>query len=104
MGVKNLFARREVYRSGRGDRRSYYLFHTTNGYLVAAPQGFNSYALTVIQAEAPDQGFEDNRQQLKMPGASSRFVWRVSNLLLSRQALEIRKDSGTKGRLSASLN
>jgi len=48
MGVKNLFAGAKFMGQAEGDRRSYYVFQTANGYLVAAPQGPNSYSLTVI--------------------------------------------------------
>lgn len=54
MSVRNLFAGAKFIGQAEGDRRSYYVFQTVSGFLVAAPQGPNSYSVTMIQAEAPD--------------------------------------------------
>ena len=54
MGVKSLFTDAEFIGQAEGDKRSYYVFQAANGYLVAAPQGPNTYSLTVISREAPE--------------------------------------------------
>jgi hypothetical protein len=53
MGVKTLFNSAKFVGQAEGDRRSYYVYEGANGYLVAAPQGPNSYSVTVIQLDAP---------------------------------------------------
>ena len=54
MGVKTLFNGARFVGQAEGDRRKYYVFEATSGYLVAAPQAPHSYSLTVIRREAPE--------------------------------------------------
>jgi hypothetical protein len=54
MGVRTLFNDARFVGQAEGDRRKYYVFEAASGYLVVAPQGRNSYSVTVIQREAPE--------------------------------------------------
>jgi len=54
MSAKNLFTDAKFIGQAEGDKRSYYVYQTANGYLVATAQRRNNYSVTAIQAESPD--------------------------------------------------
>ena len=54
MAVKNLFSGARFIGQAEGDRRSYYVFQSDNGYLVATPQSPRNYSVTLVRNEVPD--------------------------------------------------
>jgi hypothetical protein len=49
MAVKNLFSGARFIGQAEGDRRSYYVFQSDNGYLVATPQSPRNYSVTLVR-------------------------------------------------------
>jgi hypothetical protein len=54
MAIKNLFKDARFIGQAEGDRRSYYVFQSDGGYLVATAQSARNYSVTLVQNEVPD--------------------------------------------------
>ena len=54
MAVKNLFSGARFIGQAEGERRSYYVFQSDSGYLVATAQSPRNYSVTLVQGEVPD--------------------------------------------------
>jgi hypothetical protein len=54
MAVKNLFSGARFIGQAEGDRRSYYVFQSDSGYLVATAQSPRNYSVTLVHTEVPD--------------------------------------------------
>jgi hypothetical protein len=50
----NLFKGVEYLGQAEGDRKTYYIFHTDDHYLVAGPTSGGGYYLSVVDREAPE--------------------------------------------------
>ena len=54
MAVKNLFSGARFVGQAEGERLTYHVFQTDNGYLVAAPRSAHNYSVSVVPQEAPE--------------------------------------------------